>query len=161
MLWFVFIRFFKIYIILINIVLKGFWYPALCSDWYPMLLFESSLSSVFWNVLSYYVIRAYSVCDFDKCTTLFRYFSPLCYLELRSSEYISSLITMIFYHINVCTYLWLPQFQGHLSNFKVIEAESLLKHVKFRGSGHFLENTWEECPKIWHAKVSWPPSTLT
>ena len=51
---------------------------------------------------------------------------------------------MIFYHINVCTYLWLPQFQGHLSNFKVIEAENLLKHVKFQGSGHFLENTNEK-----------------
>ena len=50
-----------------------------------MLLFESSLSSVFWNVLSYSVIRAYSVCDFEKCTTLFRYFSLLRYLELRST----------------------------------------------------------------------------
>ena len=74
----------KLYIILINIVLKGFWYPALYSDWYPMLLFESSVSSAFWNVLSYSVIRAYSVSDFEKCTTLFRYFSLLCYLELRS-----------------------------------------------------------------------------
>ena len=51
-----------------------------------MLLFESSLSSVFWNVLSYSVIRAYSVSDFEKCTTLFRYFSLLCYLELRSTH---------------------------------------------------------------------------
>ena len=70
----------KLYIILINIVLKGFWYPALYSDWYPMLLFESSVSSAFWNVLSYSVIRAYSVSDFEKCTTLF------CYLELRSTS---------------------------------------------------------------------------
>ena len=55
------------------------------------------------------------------------------------SEYISSLITMIFYHINVNTYyLWLPQFQGHLSNFKVIEAKSLLKHVKFGVSGEHM-----------------------
>ena len=74
----------KSYIILINIVLKGFWYPTLYSDWYSMLLFESWLSSAFWNVLSYSVIRAYSVSDFDKCTTLFRYFSLLCYLELWS-----------------------------------------------------------------------------
>ena len=51
-----------------------------------MLLFESSLSSVFWNVLSNSVIRAYSVCDFEKCTTLFRYFSLLCYLELQSNQ---------------------------------------------------------------------------
>ena len=29
-------------------------------------------------------MRAYSVSDFEKCTTLFRYFSLLCYLELRS-----------------------------------------------------------------------------
>ena len=33
---------------------------------------------------TYSVIRAYSVSDFDKCTTLFHYFSLLCYLELRS-----------------------------------------------------------------------------
>ena len=71
---------------LINIVLEGFWYPALHSDWYPMLLFGSSLASAFWNVLSYSVIRAYSVCDFEKCTTLFHYFSLLCYLELQSTE---------------------------------------------------------------------------
>ena len=51
-----------------------------------MLLFDPSLSSVFWNVLSYSVIQAYSVCDFEKCTTLFRYFSLLCYLELRSTS---------------------------------------------------------------------------
>ena len=62
----------KSYIILRNIILKGFWYPALYSDWYPMLLFESSLSSAFWNGLSYSVIRAYSVSDFDKCSTLLR-----------------------------------------------------------------------------------------
>ena len=37
----------KLYIILINFVLKGFWYPTLYSGWYPMLLFESSLSSAF------------------------------------------------------------------------------------------------------------------
>ena len=49
-----------------------------------MLLFESSLWSVFWNVLSYFVIWAYFVSDFGKCTTLFRYFSLLCYLELWS-----------------------------------------------------------------------------
>ena len=70
---------------MINIVLKGFWYSTLYSDWYPMPLFESSLSSAFWNVLSYSVIRAYSVSDFEKCTTLFPYFSLLCYLELWSS----------------------------------------------------------------------------
>ena len=75
----------KLYIILIDIVLKGFWYPvALFSDWYPMLLFESSLSSAFWNVLSYSVIRAYSVSGFEKRTTIFRYISLLCYLELWS-----------------------------------------------------------------------------
>ena len=76
----------ELYIILINIVLKGFWYPAHYSDWHPMLLFESSLSSAFWNVLSYSVIRDYSVSDFEKCTTLFHYFSLLCYLELRSTK---------------------------------------------------------------------------
>ena len=51
-----------------------------------MLLFESSLSSAFWNVLSYSVVQAYSVSDFEKCTTLFRYFSLLCYLELGSKQ---------------------------------------------------------------------------
>ena len=50
-----------------------------------MLLFESSLSSTFWNVLSYSVVQTYSVSDFEKCTTLFRYFSLLSYLELRST----------------------------------------------------------------------------
>ena len=49
-----------------------------------MLLFESSLPSAFRNVLSYSVIWAYSVSDFEKCTTLFRYFSLLCYLEFQS-----------------------------------------------------------------------------
>ena len=44
------------------------------------------MSSAFWNVLSYSVIRAYSVSDFEKCTTLFPYFSLLCYLELRSNQ---------------------------------------------------------------------------
>ena len=73
---------------MINIVLKGFWYPPLYSDWYSMLLFESSLSSAFWKVSSYSVIRAYSVSDFEKCITLFRYFSLLCYLELRRSWYL-------------------------------------------------------------------------
>ena len=66
----------KLYIMLINIVLKGVWYPALYSDWYPMLLFESLLSSAFWNVLAYSVVRAYSV---------FHCFSLLCYLELQST----------------------------------------------------------------------------
>ena len=75
---------------MINIVLKGFWYPAIYSDWYPILLLESSLSSAFWNVLSYSVIRTYSVSDFEKCTTLFRYFSLLCYLELQSIYQYSS-----------------------------------------------------------------------
>ena len=74
-----------IYIVLINIVLKGFWYPALYSDWYHMLLFDSLLLSASWNVLSYSDIWAYSVSDFEKCTTLFRYFSLLCYLELQSN----------------------------------------------------------------------------
>ena len=78
--------------------LKGFWYPPLHSDWYPMLLFEwieSSLLSAFWNVLSYSVIRAYSVFDFDKCTTLFRYFSLLCYLELRSNLNVPHLVLQL------------------------------------------------------------------
>ena len=51
-----------------------------------MLLFESSLSSAFWNVLSFSVVQAYSVSDFEKCTTLFHYFSLLCYLELQSNS---------------------------------------------------------------------------
>ena len=87
----------KLYIILINIVQKGFWYPVLYSDWYPMLLFESSLLSAFWNVLSYSVILAYSVSDFEKYATLFRYFSLLCYLEqskeLMASTWSSKIIT--------------------------------------------------------------------
>ena len=49
-----------------------------------MLLFESSLLSTFWNVLSYSIVRAYSVSGFEKCTTLFRYFSLLWNLELWS-----------------------------------------------------------------------------
>ena len=50
-----------------------------------MLLFDSSLSSAFWDVLSYSVVQAYSFSDFEKCTTLFRYFSLLCYLEPQSN----------------------------------------------------------------------------
>ena len=86
-----------------NIVLKGFWYPALYPDWYPMLLLESSLSSAFWNVLSYSVIRAYSVSDFEECTTLFHYFSLLCYLELQSRPraYVASSLEAL---VVVCFY---------------------------------------------------------
>ena len=43
------------------------------------------MSSAFWDVLSYSVNGAYSVSDFEKCTTLFRYFSLLCYLEPQSN----------------------------------------------------------------------------
>ena len=50
-----------------------------------MMLFESSPSSAFWIVLSYSVTRAYSVGDFEKCISLFRYFSLFCYLELQST----------------------------------------------------------------------------
>ena len=35
-----------------------------------------------------------------------------------------------------------------------------MKQVKFRVSGHFLENSWREWPEILHADVSWPPSQL-
>ena len=38
--------------------------------------------------------------------------------------------------------------------------QNLLKRVKFRVSGHFLEKAWLEWPKIWHADVSWSPSEL-
>ena len=79
---------------------KSILVPALYSDWHPMLLFESSLSSAFWNVLSYSVIRAYSVSDFEKCTTLFHYFSLLCYLELRNNiqDIIKEKENMVGYH---------------------------------------------------------------
>ena len=66
-------------------VVKGFWYPELYSDWYPVLLFESLLSSTFWNVLSYSVVQAYSVSYFEKFTVLFCYFTLLCYLEIQST----------------------------------------------------------------------------
>ena len=56
-----------------------------------MLLFESSMSSAFWNVLSYSVIRAYFVSDFEKCTTLFHYFSLLCYLELQNIQHVNQI----------------------------------------------------------------------
>ena len=37
----------------------------------------------------------------------------------------------------------------------------LVKHVKFATSGHFLENTGEEWPEIWHAYVvCWPSAEL-
>ena len=47
---------------------------------------------------------------------------------------------------NVC---WFSTFLCHFD---------LLKLVKFEVSKHFLENISEECSKIWHAGVSWPPS---
>ena len=33
---------------------------------------------------------------------------------------------------------------------------NLVKLVKFRVSGHFLKNAWEEWPEILHASVFWP-----
>ena len=30
----------------------------------------------------------------------------------------------------------------------------ILEQIKFRGSGHFLENAWWECPEICHVDVS-------
>ena len=40
-------------------------------------------------------------------------------------------------------WLWLPNFQGHMANFKVTQAKkNLVKRVKLRVFGHFLENAW-------------------
>ena len=59
-------------------------------------------------------------------------------------EYVSSSITLVLYHMIRCTYcLSLPNFQGHMVNFKVTQAKkNLVKRVKLRVFGHFLENAW-------------------
>ena len=59
-------------------------------------------------------------------------------------EHVSSPITLVLYQMIRNTYcFWLPNFQGHMANFKVIQAKkNLVKRVKSRAFGHFLENAW-------------------
>ena len=60
-------------------------------------------------------------------------------------EHVSSPITMVFYQmIRNTNCLWLPSFQGHMSNFKVTQPKNLVKLVKFRVFGHFQENAWDK-----------------
>ena len=67
--------------------------------------------------------------------------------------HISSPIIMTFCHIIGNAHpLWLPSFQGHMSNFKVTQAKKLMEQVKFVDSGHFQKNAW----KKWPAYISWP-----
>ena len=64
-------------------------------------------------------------------------------------EHVSSPITLVRYQIIRNTYcFWLPNFQGHMANFKVTQAKkNLVKRVKSRVFGHFLENAWDKCLK--------------
>ena len=70
--------------VLINSIIKHFVTLLCYSDSYPTLLFGPILLGTFANVPPYSVVRAYSVSDFEKCATLFRYISLCCYLELQS-----------------------------------------------------------------------------
>ena len=57
-------------------------------------------------------------------------------------EHVSSPITLVLNQMirNTCCF-WLPNFQGHMTNFKVTQAKKkLVKRVKSRVFGHFLEN---------------------
>ena len=57
-------------------------------------------------------------------------------------EHVPSLITMVGYQMIRNTYcLWRPNFQGHMSNFKVTQAKISVKRVNFTVFGHFLENS--------------------
>ena len=58
-------------------------------------------------------------------------------------EHVSSPITSVLYEMIRNTYcLWLPNFQGHMANFKVTQAKKTVKRVKLMVFGHFLENAW-------------------
>ena len=74
-------------------------------------------------------------------------------------EHVSAPITLVLYQMIRHTYcLWLPNFQGHMANFKVTQAQkTLVKRVKFRVSGYFLDNTGGGIP---YAAVSWPPNYI-
>ena len=58
--------------------------------------------------------------------------------------HVSSPIILVLYQMIRNTYcFWLPNCQGHMANFKVTQAKKkLVKRVKSRVFGHFLENAW-------------------
>ena len=73
-------------------------------------------------MLSYSVIWAYSVSDFEKCTILFRYFSLLCYLELQS-------ISPLYFSRSI---------EESLSNFRTISLSDIFQcFAKAATWGHF------------------------
>ena len=59
-------------------------------------------------------------------------------------EHVSSPITLVLYQMIRNTYcFWLPNFQGHNAIFNATQAKQrLVKRVKSRVFGHFLENAW-------------------
>ena len=70
---------------------------------------------------------------------------PVCLSVCPSlCEHVSSPITLVLYQMIRNAYcLWLPNFQGHMANFKVTQAKkNLVKWVKSRVFGHFLKNAW-------------------
>ena len=56
---------------------------------------------------------------------------------------------------NICM-IWLDFGHGLL----FLEVFWLSETDEIWGSGHFLENAWEEYSEIWHAGVSWTPAEL-
>ena len=52
---------------------------------------------------------------------------------------------------------WLD-FCHSLLIFLILVAFDLVKQIKFAIFGHFIENTREEWPQIWHVDVFWSPS---
>ena len=90
-------------------------------DWHPTLLFGPTLLGTFANVPPYSVVRAYSVSDFEKCATLFRYISLRCYLELQSTIsgtvfFTKSLVQMVFSLVLISVSLICPR-QSSVWNF--------------------------------------------
>ena len=112
-----------------------------------MLLFESSLLSAFWNVPSYSVIRAYPVSNFEKCTTLFRYFSLLCYLELQSKLPQVSMVLTVFGPVLPPRKAWLPG--------KTLEAIPFKLHMIYLHGKMFWWPHWWPWVKVMLPRKCW------
>ena len=56
--------------------------------------------------------------------------------------------------------LWLPSFQGHMTNFKVTQAKKHSKTGQIKGFPVFSGERMGEWPEILYADVSWPPNYI-
>ena len=160
-------------------------YAKLCM---PTNHFEFYVSFFFYVLVTCWVLWCvvYVILHCGKLSVRLSVCPSLC-------EHVSSPITLVLYQMIRNTYcLWLPNFQGHIANFKVNDKtwwygsnsgfsgifllvapkfprlygkfqgqwQNLVKRVKFRVFGYFLENAWGERPEIPYAAVSWPPNYI-